>query len=119
MPEGTAKVNGKNLTVIGNTLWRNYPIDTYEASNGTNVMPAFLGNGLTAEALQTQIYSRSPFVNTVYYDPRVRYRPWATPTGRYPTAVFSQAYTNPNNQQTAPNRSTWVAHSPTPSSTVG
>lgn len=103
MPEGSAKVNGQTLSVVANSLWRVHPqdLDMGEALNQGefSTMPARVPDGtLTQAQRRAQIYARSPFVNTVYYDPRVRYRPWATPTGRFDVARFDRAYVDPNRQ---------------------
>ena len=103
MPEGLAKVNGQTLPVFGGVLISLLPGDTYEGSS-TWYFPAVLSESrLTNAQRLSQIYGRSPMVNSVYYDPRVRYRPWVkspdqdwgTTDGRYPQALFGRAYTNP------------------------
>jgi len=118
MPEGTAKVNGVDLSVTTGSMWRVHPgdWDTNELQPGQSAanlvalttMPSSVTQGqLNVNQLRAQIYARSPAVNTVYYDPRVRYRPWATlstPTGRFPDAKFNRAYVDPNRQvDTNPN----------------
>lgn len=118
MPEGTAKVNGVDLSVTTGSMWRVHPgdWDTNELQPGQSAanlvalttMPSSVTQGqLNVNQLRAQIYARTPAVNTVYYDPRVRYRPWATlstPTGRFPDAKFNRAYVDPNRQvDTNPN----------------
>ena len=104
MPEWVANVNGKTLTVYPGGVNHVHPGEG-KPSSPASAMPAYIGSEyLNPEVLREQVYARSPFVNTIYYDPRVRYRPWAagvSDTGqtlRYASAVFTKAYIDPLKQ---------------------
>jgi type IV pilus assembly protein PilY1 len=49
---------------------------------------------------------RSPDVNKIYYNPNIRYQPWAKPSegeGNYPASSFTAAFINPNSGNGATN----------------
>lgn len=109
MPEDSAKLtftlNGRVETVAfsvkGPTQWVPHPDDDYErgATRFGGVMPAFKAE-TRVDPLREQIKLRSAAINTIYYNPEVRYRPWVrhdgTSTGqRYDDGVFTRAYINP------------------------
>lgn len=109
MPESGTKltysVNGVTRTVTFSTKsgvqWRHHPDDTYEgdAADYGGIMPAFKGETGTSR-LEEQIKLRAPAINTIYYNPEVRYRPWVRHDGttlgqRYADGVFTRAYINP------------------------
>lgn len=99
MPEKTTTVNGVAVNVTDSATYVEHPDDDYEA--GTiymGIMPA-RKNQTDDALLLTQIKFRSPDINTIYYNPKQRYVPWAaTATTRYPNASISNAYINPLKQ---------------------
>lgn len=104
MPEWVAIVNGKKLDVYPGGVNHVHPGET-EPGAPASAMPAYIGNEyLNPEVLREQVYARSPFINTIYYDPRVRYKPWASgvsdggQTRRYAPGVFTKAYVDPLKQ---------------------
>jgi len=99
MPEKTTTVNGVPMNVTDSATYVEHPDDNYEA--GTiymGIMPA-RKNQTDDALLLTQIKFRSPDINTIYYNPKQRYKPWAaTATTRYPNASISKAFINPLKQ---------------------
>ncbi|RZI82915.1 MAG: hypothetical protein EOP38_14420 [Rubrivivax sp.] len=99
MPESSTTVNGRPVVLEGSGTWRHHPDDTYEIDTQfAGTMPgnkAETNNG----KLMTQIKLRSPDINTIYYNPRQRYIPWAlNSTDRYPNASITNAYIDPLHQ---------------------
>lgn len=104
MPQSSATVNGYSVTLKGDGRWFHHPNDTYENdASGTdwNKTTVWARTDLPDESsdLLEQIKFRSPDINTIYYNPRIRYQPWAKADGqRYPAAVLSKAYIDPLKQ---------------------
>lgn len=107
MPESTAKVNGYELTVEGGVIWLEHPDEDKNEQLLTKVERAyFLRGTMPANKAETntgkllaQIKLRSPDINTIYYNPRQRYLPWAlNSTNRYPDASLKKAYIDPLKQ---------------------
>lgn len=99
MPEGSTKVNGETIAVESGRTWRVHPDDTYaDGVQTAGHMPAKKNETDDAKLLR-QIKLRSPDINTIYYDPKQRYTPWASgPSTHYPEASFTKAYINPLKQ---------------------
>ncbi|MDO9003308.1 MAG: PilC/PilY family type IV pilus protein [Aquabacterium sp.] len=99
MPEGSTKVNGFTINVEYGGTWRVHPDDKYADSVQTaGTMPANKNETDDGNLLR-QIKLRSPDINTIYYNPKQRYVPWASgPTSRYADANITQAYINPLEQ---------------------
>ncbi len=104
IPEGTFKLPGGSVTFPSYTSVIMHPSDNrYDVGTGQ-----WFGDGgviagdpeKTASVFQMQM--RSPDVNALYYDPRVRYKPWITYDAtqkkfvRYPDALPDKAYFDPN-----------------------
>lgn len=105
IPEGRFKVSGETVTFPSYTSPILHPDDTrYDTGDGR-----WLGDGgaiagdPSANASVFQMQMRSPDVNALYYDPRVRYKPWikVDPSTqskvRFPDADPSKAYYDPTN----------------------
>jgi type IV pilus assembly protein PilY1 len=99
MPDSTTTVNGVAVPVVNGKTWLNHPSDDYQATvELAGTMPANKNETDSAKLL-TQIKLRSPDINTIYYNPRQRYIPWAaTATTRYPDASAAKAFVNPLKQ---------------------
>jgi type IV pilus assembly protein PilY1 len=131
MPEKQATVNGYTIPMPDNRKiflhpeeirrniftddpgWRgpknNTSSDTTFVTASTN--PADFAN-VTAPRYIDQVQMRSPQVNSIYYNPEVRYTPWKTADGKtsFPQADFNKLYldplfVDPANQATAKNYS--------------
>ncbi|WKB52421.1 pilus assembly protein [Eleftheria terrae] len=96
MPENTFKVNGYDVTLPYTGAARVMdvlPDDPTPLGNMT-----ILGS-VTAIRNSNSVFQRqfrSPDVNSIYYNPEVRYLPWMKPGGgRFPDAVPTSAYWNP------------------------
>ncbi|MFN3913742.1 MAG: pilus assembly protein [Aquabacterium sp.] len=102
MPETKAKVNGVEINVDGATGVYHHPRDTYDNYIGaanSNYRTALKNLPAGSAELRQQIYFRSPDINSIYYNPRVRYLPWATKNGgRYPDGRFNKAFIDPLKQ---------------------
>lgn len=105
IPEGKFSVAGGTVTFPNNTSPILHPKDTrFDKGNGP-----WLGDGgaisgdPSDKAPVFQMQMRSPDVNAMYYDPRIRYKPWLKidPTTqekvRFPEAVPSMAFFDPTN----------------------
>ncbi|MDI1259811.1 PilC/PilY family type IV pilus protein [Aquabacterium sp.] len=99
MPESRTTVNGTEMSVTQGGTWKHHQDDTYETSvQLAGTMPAKKDETDNAKLL-TQIKLRSPDINTIYYNPRQRYKPWAaTATTRYPDASINKAFIDPVKQ---------------------
>jgi type IV pilus assembly protein PilY1 len=129
MPEKQATVNGVTIPMPDNrkiflhpdeirrNIFTDFPgmrglntsIDTTFVTASTN--PADFAN-VTAPKYLDQVQMRSPQVNSIYYNPEVRYTPWKTADGQtsFPPADFNKLYldplyVDPANQATAKNYS--------------
>lgn len=108
MPESNAKVNGYDITVEGAGIWL---VHTDEGKEEYNLMSKderlyFFRGSMPANKAETnngklvaQINLRSSDINTIYYNPRQRYLPWAlNNTDRYSNASIKKAYVDPLKQ---------------------
>ena len=100
MPEGPTKLGRAPGTVytvnMPTSNWRMHPSDTYvDAYNYTTV--SNVPDRRDAGATVAQKQMRSPDVNSIYYNPEIRYRPWPKPdgTGRYANAVANATILDP------------------------
>lgn len=76
MPEQYFTVNGKSVAVIYSYWAAAFPNDPRKGST-------YAGCYVPAELASTNVYQmqfRSPDVNTIWYNPDVRYKPWLKPT---------------------------------------
>jgi type IV pilus assembly protein PilY1 len=100
MPETTVRLYTWSFAMPnGGNEFRYHPNDTLDGhSRLLSSDPA------EATASWAARLMRSGDVNTVYYNPKIRYRPWPTPagTGRLPNASPTAAPNNPLNLSAAP-----------------
>lgn len=98
MPEGSAKVGAYAISMPSGVTWLMHPLDDYAAS--TNYA-GYVGADIDSTDV-SQLKMRSPDVNSMYYNPEVRYLPWRDPStgGRYPQASFTKAFLDPKKQTT-------------------
>lgn len=104
MPETSAKITvgatTYDIPMGGSLVWLHIAGDNYydmkptsrSQGNYGGIMSADKNLGANTEALKTQIYFRSPDINSIYYNPRERYLPWAKADGtRYAEASTLKA----------------------------
>lgn len=82
MPEGSFKVNNKSVAVAGGWV-AGFPGDPRKGGSGSYQVSTALAEKLaasTSDNLQ-QIQYRSPDINSIWYNPDIRYLPWIKPDG--------------------------------------
>lgn len=108
MPEGVITINSKQVGMpngkyVSDVL--DEPVVTYsEQFQEISTAPAIPASQQSKYTTYlSQRYLRSPQVNTLYYDPTVRYDPWLkADKSRYPAASYTAAVCDPNNIVTCP-----------------